>query len=105
MFSIAEKYSQAKDYILPYEQTHIETSINKFQILTNGLEIYSMEMDKEQWMVTRPPIEIREGDFIFRPECMVIGYSYFVKFKGDEFILIKRNQENVDLYTVVHGTK
>lgn len=59
-----------------------------------------MNRNDENWLEIRPPIEIKDDEFIFRPKHMVVRHPYMVKFKGDEFILIKRNQDDVDLYVV-----
>jgi hypothetical protein len=108
MIQTIEKYSQTADYILPYEQTNnktseqiiIKTSNNRGQLLINNLEIYSMEINNEQWVVARPPIEVRDEDFIIRPRFMIDNHPYRFEFQDDEVFIIRRPDGNVVVFTM-----
>lgn len=108
MIQTIEKYSQATDYLLSYGASHnktseqilTNTSNNRGQLLLNNLEMYSMEINNEQWVVARPPIEVRDGDFIVRPRFMVDNHPYRFEFQDDEVFIIRRPDGNVVVFTM-----
>jgi len=97
------EFSQANDYPSIPTITDSELSSDKSTLIQKGYEIYSMNRNEESWIEFKPPIEVRNDDFIVRPKSMIENHPYRFEFQSEEVFAIKRPDGKITVFNLREG--